>query len=198
MITFFDVRSNKFNIETKFVIGMVATFSNKKDYPTLINAARIIFEKRDDVTFVCVGDGERLDYCKNLVKPEHKNKIKFLGKQKDVESIVNIFDIGLLATNDKIHGEGISNALMEYMALAKPVVATGCGGNKELVKNEETGFLIMARDPELMAQKISVLLDNKCLAKSFGINGRKRLEEKFNFEKMGEQFLNLYLAVIEK
>ncbi len=84
------------------------------------------------------------------------------------------------------------------MALAKPVVATDCGGNKELVKNEETGFLIMARDPELMAQKISVLLDNKCLAKSFGINGRKRLEEKFNFEKMGEQFLNLYLAVIEK
>ena len=189
---------DKFNIETKFVVGMVATFSRRKDYPTLINAAQIIFKKRDDVTFVCVGDGELINYCKNLVKPWHKNRIKFLGRQKDVESIVNIFDVGVLATNDKVHGEGISNSLMEYMALAKPVVATDCGGNKELVKNKETGFLIMARNPELMAQKIYVLLDNQDMAKSFGINGRKRLEKKFNFEKMGEQFLNLYLAVIEK
>lgn len=87
---------------------MVATFSDKKDYTTFINAAQIVIESRDDVTFIAVGDGGNLESCKNLVKPEFQNRIKFLGRQKNVESIVNIFDVGVLAT----FTEGISNTIM--------------------------------------------------------------------------------------
>ena len=58
------------------------------------------------------------------------------GKQKRVLNIVNIFDIGILATQQEIHGEGISNAVMEYMALQKPIIVTDCGGNRELVEEK--------------------------------------------------------------
>ncbi len=187
-----DLIRKKFDIQTKYVVGMVATFSDNKDYTTFINAAQSIIEYRDDVTFIAVGDGDNLESCKNLVKPEFQNRIKFLGRQKNVESIVNIFDMGILATNDKIHGEGISNTIMEYMALEKPVIATDCGGNRELVKEGKTGLLVKAEDPLEMVQKISLLLENKEMTAGLGENGRKRLEFEFNLEKMGNEFLNLY------
>ena len=182
----------KFNIKTEFVVGMVAAFSDNKDYMTFINAAQIVLESRNDVTFVAVGDGENFESCKNQVKFEFKNRIKFLGKQKNAESIINIFDISVLTTNSKVHGEGISNAIMEYMAMGKPVIATDCGGNRELVKEGKTGFLVKASDPLEMAQKISFFLENNEKAKDFGRNGKERLRIEFNLEKMGGAFEDLY------
>src|SRR5690606_31004954 len=104
----------------KKVVGMVAAFSAFKDYKTFINAANIVLEKRNDVVFVCVGDGPKLNECKSIVQKNNSDKIIFTGKQKNVENIVNVFDIGVLST----FNEGISNSIMEYMALSKPVVVT--------------------------------------------------------------------------
>jgi len=188
----------KYSIKTQFIVGMVATFSDKKDYVTFINAAQTVLESRDDVTFIAVGDGDNLDSCKNQVKPEFKNRIKFFGRQKDVESIINVFDIGVLATNDKIHGEGISNTIMEYMALEKPVIATDCGGNRELVKDGETGILVKTTNSIEMAQKILLLLENEEMTKNFGRNGREKLKSEFNLEKMGNEFENLYRELLGK
>ena len=71
--------------------------------------------------------------------------------------MVNVFDIGVLAT----HGEGISNSIMEYMALGKPVVASEGGGTCELVQDGITGFLVPRRDPQALAARISQLLDDQ-------------------------------------
>lgn len=190
-----EVIREKFEIKTKFVVGMVASFSYRKDYPTFIYAAQSILSKRNDVTFICIGDGDLLEYCKSLVKPEYKKKIKFLGKQKDVESIINIFDVGVLATNYEVHGEGISNVIMEYMALGKPVVVTDCGGNRELVEDGKMGFIVKPKDPLEMAEKINFLLENRKLAAEFGLRGKERLKKYFNLETMGNNFLKLYKSL---
>ena len=174
---------------------MVASFSYRKDYPTFVYAAQSILSKKNDVTFICIGDGDLLEYCKLLVKPEYKKKIKFLGKQKDVESIINIFDVGVLATNSEVHGEGISNVIMEYMALGKPVVVTDCGGNRELVEDGKTGFIVKPKDPLEMAEKINFLLENRKLAAEFGLRGKERLKKYFNLETMGNNFLKLYKSL---
>jgi glycosyltransferase involved in cell wall biosynthesis len=49
-----------FDIRTKYVVGMVASFSNKKDYKTFVDAAHILLEKRRDITFMLIGDGDFL------------------------------------------------------------------------------------------------------------------------------------------
>ena len=61
---------------------------------------------------------------------------QYVIKTSNVESIVNTFTIGVL-NSASIHGEGISNSITEYMALGKPVIATDCGGNRELVEDGE-------------------------------------------------------------
>lgn len=186
-----------FSISTEKVIGMVASFSNNKDYETFISAAQMALKKkRDDVTFLAVGDGEKLEKCKQLVSPQLKSKIKFLGKQKDVESIVNILNVGILATDTRFHGEGISNSIMEYMILGKPVVATDSGGTKELVINGKTGFLVKSHDVEDMNKRIGQLLEDNELPIKMGKAGKERIEKYFNLEKMTNAFIELYGKLI--
>ena len=118
-------------ISTEFVVGMVARFSSKKDYFAFVDTAIRILNTRRDVTFLAVGDGEYRERCLNRVPAELKNYILFPGELQQVEPVIDLFTIGVLCSSP--HGEGISNSIMEYMALAKPVVATDCPGNHELV-----------------------------------------------------------------
>lgn len=181
----------KFDIGNEKVVGMVANFTDRKDYKTYIAAAQMILHKRDDVNFFSIGDGNYLQKCKEMVKSEFQNKIKFLGRQENVESIMNICDVGVLST----YTEGISNSIMEYMALGKPVIATEGGGTKELIIAGESGFLINPKSPEELVEKIEFLLDNETFAKSMGKKGKERIKEEFSIEKMTNEFIQIYQGI---
>jgi len=178
----------KHNITTKYTVGMVSRFDKRKDYATYIESAKNILQKRNDVTFLAIGDGETLHNCMNLVPIKDKEYIRFLGKQNDVESIINIFDVGVLVSFE----EGISNSIMEYMALEKPVIATKHKGNEEIVIDNKTGYLIKPGGIKDLTEKIEYLIDNKDNATAMGRAGRERLEKEFSLEKMTEAYINLY------
>ena len=186
-----DTIREKFGISTHYVVGMVASFSDKKDYASYIRAANIILEKRKDITFLCVGAGDDLPY-KKMVSDENKDFIKFLGRQENVESIINICDIGVLMSNPDTHGEGISNAIMEFMALGKPVIASENGGNEEILKNGETGFIINPKNLKILTEKITCFINNRALKLEMGKNGKKRIINKFCINRMLHEFVNLY------
>lgn len=138
-----------------------------------------IYEK--EVVFVAVGDGETLEASKKL--SADVGALKFLGKRKNVEEIVATFDIGVLST----FTEGISNSVMEYMALRKPVVATDGGGTRELVVDGETGFLVPPGNADSLAAKIEHLLDNPDTARHMGEAGEARLKREFSLTRMDEE-----------
>ena len=183
----------KYNISTEYSVGMVASFTDKKDYGTFISAAMRLLQKREDVTFITVGSGPELEKFKKMIKEENTNRIKFLGKIDDVEPIINIFDVGVLAT----YTEGISNTIMEYMALGKPVIATDGGGTGELVVNNQTGYIVKVSDVEELAQKIEFILDHKTLGRNMGNAGKKRLMEAFSLEVGTNNYINLYKDCIQ-
>jgi glycosyltransferase involved in cell wall biosynthesis len=183
----------KFNIRAKFVVGMAATFSEYKDYPTYVQAASIVLNRNYDVCFLCFGGGND-SRERQMVSPNHKNNILFLGLQADVESIINVCDIGVLST----FTEGISNSIIEYMALLKPVVATQGGGTKELLLDGETGFLVPKKSPEIMAEKIIYLLENPEVGLKMGKVGYKRIVENFSIDKMVADYYKLFDEMYKK
>lgn len=187
-----DEIREKFNVRTKYVVGMVANFSDNKDHETFIKSAYLVLEERDDVTFVVVGHGENFKSIKRLIGPKFENRIKFIGKQKRVLNIVNIFDIGVLTT----FTEGISNAIMEYMSLKKPAIVTDCFGNRELVEDGRTGFFVEAANPNQIKERIFLLLENKHLSETLGKNGFKKLENEYNLGLMGNDILKLYRSLV--
>lgn len=178
----------KFNIKTKHIIGMTASFSDKKDYNTFVRAGEKLLKKRKDITFLAIGGGSNLLKVKGSIAKNNLNYFRFVGKQDDVESIVNTFDIGVLAT----FTEGISNAIMEYMVFEKPVVATDGGGTNELIIDNENGFLIEQQNIEQLADKIIFLLENPKIATEMGEKGKERIENNFSIDKMIAHFFQLY------
>jgi len=185
----------RFGIKSTFVVGMVASFLNYKDWGTYIKAAHQVIEQVDHVTFICVGDGDDSAY-RNSVSGKAVDKILFLGKQNRVESIMNICNVGVLTTNTKFHGEGISNALMEFMALGKPVIATNFGGSVELVEPDVSGYLIDAFSDSQLSNKIKHLLQNKNECNQMGNQALKRVKEKFSIEGMVRYFYEEYKTFV--
>lgn len=188
-----NIRS-RFDISTRYVIAMVATFSPYKDYATYIRSAIGVLSKRNDVTFLCAGDKDDSEF-KAMVPAEFKKNIVFLGKQNKVEAIMNACDLGVLMTNVNNHAEGISNALMEFMALGKPVMATNYGGSVELIIDQKTGYLINPFDADQLAEKINYLLDNDNARMSMGESARQRVHEKFSIDTMIQSFYDEYKKV---
>jgi glycosyltransferase involved in cell wall biosynthesis len=173
-------------------VGMIAEFRPDKDFKTFLLAARSLVGKRPNVSFVTVGDGETLDAMKELVQGAGEG-IQFLGRRKDVEEIINSFSIGILAT----FTEGISNSIMEYMIMGKPVVATDCGGSRELVLDGKTGFLVPSQDPAALADKIAYLLDHPDEARAMGQAGKRHIEEHFSLRTMVDKTVDVYQRAIQ-
>jgi glycosyltransferase involved in cell wall biosynthesis len=173
------------------IVGMVAEFSDYKDFPTFIRAAQLILEHRDDVLFLAVGGGKNLQACQQLVSRD-ESRIVFLGQRDDVDLLVQQIDIGVLCT----FSEGISNSLMELMAAGKPVIATKAGGSSELIVDGQSGFLVSAANPYLVAEKIEMLLTDFEKARLMGNEGHRRLKECFSLEALVENHIRMYQAVL--
>ncbi len=73
--------------------------------------------------------------------------------------------------------------------MKKPVVATNVGGIPELMKDNETGFLVEKGNSEKWIEKLSILIDDKQKRKNMGNNGRKFVEENFSWNKIAREFL---------
>ncbi len=82
------------------------------------------------------------------------------------------------------------------MIAGKPVVATDVGGNKEVVIDGVTGFLVAPGKIELLAQRISELLHNENLARKMGVEGKRVAQEKFSTTKMVEKHISLYKRLL--
>lgn len=184
----------QYNIQEGLVTGMVGAFFERKDYDTYLRAAIRYLDERRDMTFLAIGDGPDLPRFKAMVPAQHQDRIIFTGMVHNVESLVNIFDIGVLAT----YTEGISNSIMEYMVLAKPVIASDGGGTKELVLDKETGFLIPQRDPAKLYEYLKTLADNRELRILYGTNGKHRIHTYFTLDRMEKDYYKLYQKLLNE
>ncbi|MGD0756594.1 MAG: glycosyltransferase [Bacteroidales bacterium] len=181
-----------------FIVGMVAAFETRKDYKTLIKAAIDLSELYEKICFILVGDGVNFIECKESIPDKFKDKIVFLGKKSDVESIVNIFDVGVLLINSKVQGEGISNSIIEYMALSKPVIATRGGGTNEIIIDNQNGFLIDPENADQLKEKICLLMGDRKLIERLGNKGEIMIKEKFDLKMMTRNYVELYKKLLNK
>lgn len=194
-----DTIKEKLKISRPFVIGMIGAFKKRKDYETYLKAAFQVLSSRKDVTFLAIGGGDDLMHYQELVNQEgHEENILFTGIISNVESYINMLDIGVLSTNLKVHGEGISNAIMEYMAFAKPVIATEGGGTPEIVAHNKSGYIVKYMDYKDMAVKINFLLENPDVAIKMGLEGKQIIKNEFSLEKMTKDYIFLYEKLLDK
>lgn len=184
---------NSLDVKTRYLITMVARVSEGKDYKTYIEGARLVIEERDDVTFLAVGDGPLLDYFRKQLSETEKKYIRFIGQMSNIEDIINASDICVLCSDS----EGVSNFILESMALGKPVIATNTGGTPEIVINGESGYLIQQKDKIDLKNKIISLLANNLMREKLGANGKQIALSKFSLNEMCKDYYALFTKVID-
>lgn len=183
-----EILKEQLGISTPYTAIMVASASKNKDYDLFLNVAKQMTDIRTDVSFVGVGDGSELARLKKRIQNEKIYNVLLLGKRNDIEDLISIADIGLLFT----HAEGISNSIIEYMALGKPVITTDTlGGSNEIIEEGKSGY-IMQSNAFAIANKINELLNNPILSKKLGEKGKQIIERKFSIERMGKKYIELY------
>ena len=164
-------------------VGQLTRWKNQFDF---IKVAELIRKSRFNVHFLIIGDdlsGREKKYKTELFDLVNELRLKkyisFLGNRQDIIKVLNQIDI-LIHT---AINEPFGRVIIEAMSMEKPVLAYNFGGPKEIIMNNETGYLINPYDIEEMSEKAILLLKNKKLRKQFGKAGRKRVSEKFNIDK---------------
>lgn len=192
-----DVR-NELGIRSEYVLIMVASFSKLKNFDLFLDVAKAINEIRNDVTFLGVGDGTEWMRIRDRVNEENIENVILTRRRADIESLINASDIGVLFPNLDLHGEGISNSIIEYMALGKPVIATDIyGGSGEIIIEGETGYCLEPNIQRII-DTINSLLDNVELRVKMEKKGKEIIAEKFSLDAMGHQFESVYEEVLTK
>ena len=127
--------------------------------------------------YVFIGDGPMLENLEiQLCDEIRSGKVLCIGKKKEVLPFLMACDVFLFAT---LH-ENLSNALLEGMACGLPVIATAVGGNVEVVRNNQNGFLIPPNDSSAINSALLALLSNDTMRKEFGTKSKIIIEESFS------------------
>jgi glycosyltransferase involved in cell wall biosynthesis len=169
---------------------MVANFEYRvKDHPMLLRAAQRVKSKVPEAMFVIAGEGELRPETEKLASELGLNETcLFIGRCASVPELLAASDICVLSSQ----AEGFSNSILEYMAAGRAVVATNVGGASEAIIEGETGHLVNAGDDRAMAERLISLLRDPEKSRTMGLNGRRRIEQRFSTENRLKTTIALY------
>ena len=153
-------------------VTMIANLHNPvKDYPMFLRAAASVRANISNAAFVVAGEGEMLEDLRALARELRIDQdVFFIGRCNRVAELLFASDVCVLSSK----AEGFSNAILEYMGAARPVVATDVGGAREAIAEGESGYLVASGDHETMATHLVELLRDPQKASAMGERGRAR------------------------
>jgi len=184
---------------TSFTVVMAARMVPYKDFEMFIQAARNITttDGKNAWFFWALGDGpDRSTLIEGAADLIKKDVIDFPNAGLEVLPYVRQADAGLLLTIPAGHEEGCSNSIIEYMACSLPVICTDCGGNRELVIDGKTGFIVPPNDVNALTEKLLWLREHQQEASEMGMAGRQRFLENFTVEKLVENTVAVYKELL--
>jgi glycosyltransferase involved in cell wall biosynthesis len=171
-------------------VGVVANLRSVKGLETLIEAAARLAPVSSDVVWEVAGEGEHRPVLEQALREKRlAERFSLPGALADIPAFLASLAVAVLPSR----AEGMSNALLEYMAAGRPIVATAVGGNGELIQNGIHGLLVPPDDAGSLARAIGRLLDNPDLACRLGSAARRRAQERYSREAMVRRFEQFYL-----
>lgn len=169
-------------------ISCVSNLRKGKGHTYLLEAFNNIYKKNTNINLLIIGAGElKNKLLEQIENYESRNNIYFLGKRNDVKEILKISDIFILPTL----AEGMSNAIMEAMAMGLPIITTNISVNKELIEEDKTGILIPVRNVDAIENSLNNLINDASLRIKLGKNARQKISDEFDVKIVTRKLSNL-------
>ena len=171
------------------VANMRHEVKRQEDFLTAL--AKVRRDGADVVAFL-VGEGARRGVLERMAADLGLERAAFfLGGRKDVPAILARGTFGVLCSKQ----EGLSNAVMEGMAAALPMLVTDAGGNAELVLDGERGWVVPPERPDALARAMTRILEAPARAERMGAAARRFVEAELTLERMIAEHDRLYRQV---
>ncbi|WP_102345798.1 N-acetyl-alpha-D-glucosaminyl L-malate synthase BshA [Bacillus sp. Marseille-P3661] len=176
------------------VIIHVSNFRQVKRVPDVILAFERI-QKEVNAKLLLIGDGPEFTVvCKMVKEKGLAHRVRFLGKQENIEEIFSFSDLKLLLSEK----ESFGLVILEAMACGVPSVATNVGGIPEVIEDGITGYICELGDIEDIANKSIKLLTDDKLHKQMSDMGIIRTESSFNSKEIVKQYEQIYYRTISE
>lgn len=177
------------------VLGMVARLDPRKGHKDLLSAYSLVIKEMPETVLLIIGDGAlRKMLERETVRLNLAAQVHFLGDRSDILDLLAAIDVYVHSSVS----EGMPNAVMEAMAVAKPVVATRVGGITELVIDKQTGWLVEPGHPTALAERIVFALRHQAEARRMGLAAAERIKIHFSAEKMVMAYHTLYQELVSE
>ncbi len=164
-----------------FVFGTAVVLSEQKGIGYLLEAARELLARTTGLRFVIAGDGpKRAELESQAREMGLGERVMFLGYRQDVPELISSFDAYVLSSL----WEGLPLALIEALAIGKPIVCTSVGGNPEIVENGVNGFVVPPRDSSALAAALLRLFEDQAFVVNVRERNVRRFKEHFSLESM--------------
>jgi sugar transferase (PEP-CTERM/EpsH1 system associated) len=170
-------------------LGTIGRLDPVKNQEALLEAFARLRQRHAGLQLVIVGDGPLRGHLQSRARSLGvAGDVTFTGSRTDTPELLRSFDVFVLPSVN----EGISNTILEAMACGVPVVASGVGGNPELVVDGACGSLYDPADPQALQQAILPYLGDPALRERQGRAARERVVQNFSLHSMVGRYLALY------
>lgn len=174
-------------------VGCVANLRPVKNVDGLMRAAKMALDRFPQLVFEVAGDGEQRDELERLhISLGLGDRFQLRGSVTDAAEFLRAVDIAVLPS----HSEGMSNALLEYMAAGRAVIATDVGANPKLIRHGKDGLIIPPGDETALVEAVGQLLEQPLKAAGFGASARKRVEAEYSRDAMCRRFEDFYRGLV--
>lgn len=186
-----DVRlrvRRELNLADTFTWLAVGRLVEQKDYPNLFAALARLPEGNWRV--LIAGNGPLESYLKELASTMAiSDRVQFIGTRENMENLFKAVDAYVMSSSF----EGLSMALLEASATGLAAVVTDVGGNRDLVTDGLTGFVVPPADPQALTGSMARLMDLPDVERrQMGEAARRYCVENYRFQSVAEQWLHLY------
>ena len=179
------------------LVGTVGNFSRQKAHEYLVEAAALLQRRYPNVFFRIVGRqvwSQKPYYERDVIERAKRlglmrnNRLRFIEGGGRVPELMPAFDMFVLSSR----AEGVPTVVLEAMSCGIPVVATRVGAIHEVIEDGQMGVLVSFGSAKALAHAIDRLVGDSSLRSSMGENARKRVQEKFSFQKCLEDHIKAY------
>jgi glycosyltransferase involved in cell wall biosynthesis len=180
-------------VDDRFVWLAVGRFEIAKDYPNMLRAFAQVRRQEARAVLLLVGRGSLQAETEALVQELNLERdVRFLGVRADVPEIMSAADGYLMSSA----WEGMPMVLLEAAAAGLPIVATSVGGNQEVVRDGENGYLVPPRDADALATAALRLMGlSQAQRRQMGERGREHVRNRYSLRRVAEQWEELYRDV---
>ena len=173
-------------------VGMVGNLRPVKGPDLFIDAAKLLLEKNDKLCFKIAGEGDRSGYQQKIDELGIQDQFQLLGSVSDIPGLLSTWDIAVLPSR----AEGMPNAVLEYMAAGRPIVATRVGGTPELIQHESSGILTQPESPIELAAGIQRLLDHPKFAAQLAQAAQDGARQRHDIHRISREHTTVYQNAI--